>query len=187
MWKRRNATGDLGALAATVLVVIWLLATVAAHLPGPLSRVRRLDRFALLPAWSFFAPNPGISDSVLLVRDRLDDERWTPWRVAWRERPNRFWWAWRPGKRVAKLVSDAASGYRSDLTRDAQAAPLGPAFLLLARIAERAPHDFRALAFQFAIVDISRWWSAHPVAIGAVFSPAIVCPASRRARRRRSP
>ena len=50
-------------------VCLWLGVTLLAQLPARFSQpVRRLDPFGLLPAWSFFAPHPGVTDTVIVVR-----------------------------------------------------------------------------------------------------------------------
>jgi len=140
------------------LVVSWLLATAVAQLPGKVGMFpRRWDALGILPAWTFFAPRPGISDPVLVGRDILEDGSYSPWRVLWREPRQRLRFLWRPGKRISKLVSDCGSSLR-------QADPNGsvqvsvPYLLMGFLAAERMTHDLRSVSWQFALVDVADWF-----------------------------
>ena len=140
------------------LVLAWLLATAIAQLPGKVGMFpRRLDALGILPAWTFFAPRPGISDPVLVGRDRLADGSFSQWQILWREPRQRLRFLWRPGKRVSKLVSDCGSSLR-------QADASGPVllsvpYLLMGYLAsERMTHDLRSASWQFAVVDIADWF-----------------------------
>jgi hypothetical protein len=157
--------------AAWALTVVWLLSTIAGNIPRFQSFVRRLDVLGVVPAWTFFAPNPGVTDTVILVRDLLEDDTWSPWVVAWRERPTRGRVCWRPDKRVAKLVADCGSAIpRAHVEGDET---LGASFLLVANIAQNAPHDWRTKGFQFAIIDIPGWWQGNRAAMSMYSSPTI--------------
>jgi hypothetical protein len=139
-----------------MVVAGWVIATIAANLPRVGRRIQAVDLLGIVPSWTFFAPNPGVSDSVVLVRDLLDDGGWTSWSVAWLEpcRPYTMWW--RPTKRISKLVTDCASTIpRSALEGDET---LGADYLLLASLARDASHDWRSVGFQFAIADVASWW-----------------------------
>ena len=138
------------------LAVIVIVATVVANVPRLSRLVRDKDPLAMVPAWSFFAPHPGVSDPILIIRDYLPDGTVTPWRVAWRETyvPNR--WVWRPHKRVSKLVGDCASILATTTANP----PLTAAFLLLGRLAETAPHDALSEFYEFGIVNAGASWSA---------------------------
>jgi hypothetical protein len=74
---------------------------------GWFNRIRRADRFSLLPAWTFFAPNPGQSDYHLVYRDRRADGSLTGWRevpITVPRKPYSF--IWNPWKRSRKVLSD---------------------------------------------------------------------------------
>lgn len=141
-----------------VLVLAWLLGTALAQLPGTIGMLpRRLDPLGLIPAWTFFAPRPGISDPVIVGRNRLSDSSYSSWVVLWREPEQPLRCLWRPQKRISKLVSDCGSSLR-------QMDPTGPAvfsvpYLLIGFLAsERMVHDIRAVSWQFAIVDLAEWF-----------------------------
>ncbi|MBJ7341725.1 hypothetical protein [Mycolicibacterium sp.] len=89
----------------------WLAVSVVAQLPDRFAEVlRRRDRANLLPLWSFFAPNPGVSDLYLLCRDERSDGTRTTWRDVTPVN-NRRWYAplWNPGRRARKYLFDVTN------------------------------------------------------------------------------
>ena len=149
----------MATLLLGAVVCLWLGLTLFAQLPARFSDpLRRLDTLGLLPAWSFFAPHPGVTDTVIVVRDRIADGDWTPWRVAWTDHATPWRGLWRPGKRVAKLVSDCGPAVARLSLTSPEAVPLTVEFLLLAQLADQSGHDFRALRWQFGLVDLRNWW-----------------------------
>jgi hypothetical protein len=97
------------------LLALWFLLSVLVQF-RPVAGVGRLvvwvksrDVLALIPAWTFFAPNPGTRDYELLYRDLLVDGLYTPWKEV--ERPvGSFTRAlWNPAKRRQKAVVDLCS------------------------------------------------------------------------------
>lgn len=73
-----------------------------------------INRFNILPIYTFFSPNPGKVDSHLLYRDNLVNQDNTDWKevVTIVKRPSHHF-IWNPNKRVNKLVIDALSELRS--------------------------------------------------------------------------
>jgi hypothetical protein len=99
---------------ADAIFAVWLAATLAAAVDDSFGkrRVRRGDVLGLIPAWSFFAPNPGIFDYHLLARSRRRDgsvepfseiapPEVTPWRSIWH-----------PEKRVRKTIFSCCEDLR---------------------------------------------------------------------------
>ena len=93
----------------------WFLLSVANQFGWRLLRkVKPLDRFALLPTWTFFAPNPSRSDYWVLYRERWPGGGYSQWRqVLTGSRRPLLSRVWNPSKRVRKLIIDAGM----DLTR----------------------------------------------------------------------
>src|SRR5262245_45064371 len=154
-------TGGIVAVA-----VGWLAATVLAHVPSQRLAfwIRRLDHAALIPIWTFFAPRPGTQDQVLVVRDVLCDGSVTAWRLAVQPRAPRVLAraVWNPDKRLDKLVSDCVASVLTLSRRDRSFLALDVSHLLLQRLAERAPHDFRAKHFEFATLCVSASHGTSP-------------------------
>lgn len=153
------------------IVAAWLILTVGANLPRAGTLVRRADSFDVLPAWTFFAPNPGTSDSIVLVQDVFPDGAASSWRVAWREHPSglRMWW--RPDKRVAKLVTDCCSSIRTYGTHGD--VTLSGAYLLLAALVEAGPHEVGTTKFRFATAEVHGWWKGNRQPLLVYRSPEI--------------
>lgn len=107
---------DLGSWTTAEIVIAvaftaWLIASIANQLPGDLCRwLKRRDVIAAIPAWTFFAPNPGRSDYFLLYRDRSPDGHLGPWRVVAMEGKDGLLSAlWNPLKRKNKALTDMVS------------------------------------------------------------------------------
>ena len=67
------------------------------------------DFFSLLPAWNFFAPNPGTTDYHLLYRDKLHNGEYSVWRELRVDKERGLLKGiWNPNKRQSKIISDVA-------------------------------------------------------------------------------
>ena len=89
----------------------WLVISVFAQFSKKrwMLWLRYNDIFALIPLWTFFAPNPGVTDTRLLYRDRLVDAQYSPWievKFSNNSVLNAFW---HPEKRRKKVVMDTCS------------------------------------------------------------------------------
>ncbi|MFI9723607.1 hypothetical protein ACIHFE_28785 [Streptomyces sp. NPDC052396] len=150
----------MGSVLVAVALAVWLLVTVVAALPriGDAVRKRVPTWFApLLPAWTFFAPNPATKDKVLMYRDVLANGSAGPLRLVLPEGGARG----RAGKALfdaaAHLMRQAAKGWEEEPdapTRDARLMISTPYLLLLNRAAA-APHDAAAIGFEFVLANAS--------------------------------
>jgi hypothetical protein len=91
------------------------------------SWVRARDRFALVPWWTFFAPNPGVTDVRLLWREELVDGTVGPWHEAVRPRGGYQRAAWNPTKRARKGAYDCGRS----VSREGERGQTGLALLSL--------------------------------------------------------
>lgn len=101
------------ALAFVTLWAIWFaVSALVQFLPARWDeKCRRWDLFSLLPRWTFFAPNPGVSDYHLLYRDRLGNSAFGHWKEVSLDPKRTLTKAvWNPQKRNAKLLTDAVRG-----------------------------------------------------------------------------
>jgi hypothetical protein len=150
---------QLSPLAAAVyaLVALWLLITLVAQFRWIVPFTRWLDGIHLIPRWTFFAPNPGIRDHHLVLRERLADGQLGAWRSVpvYPPRPP-LAWLWHPRKRASKVLSDAiqALGFlmRHGLEPDAVSCTL-PYLVLVRYAAAVLPRTPGAMQFQIAIID----------------------------------
>jgi hypothetical protein len=69
--------------------------------------LKRHDACALIPVWTFFAPNPGTRDVRLLWRERYSDGTLSAWRETTPPDPGPWKGLWNPHKRARKAVTDA--------------------------------------------------------------------------------
>jgi len=98
-------------LVVATFFLLWLGASALNQLPGELCRwLKRHDVIAAIPAWTFFAPNPGKSDFFLLYRDRSPEGYASPWRVVHVDgKAGMISAVWNPIKRRNKALTDHAS------------------------------------------------------------------------------
>lgn len=99
----------LGLLALWFLISLLAQFRRVAWLGDWVSRVKSRDTLALIPAWTFFAPNPGTRDFELLFRDRLVEGQYTPWKELERPVGSILRAIWNPAKRRQKAVVDMCS------------------------------------------------------------------------------
>lgn len=141
-----------------VLIAVWLALTVLAQFRLLQRLLSPFDGFHLIPRWTFFAPNPGVRDYHLVVRERLADGRLTSWQnvPVYEARPP-LAFLWHPQKRASKVLSDAIQTLGFLLRREGVSVsglPFTLPYLVLLRYAARAvPAQRGATEFQFAIVD----------------------------------
>jgi hypothetical protein len=115
----RDAMIESLAMGAVVLLGVWLLLTMCNQVNLRWMRlVRHLDVMLLIPRWTFFAPNPGLSDFHLSVRTLSADGTASAWEeidgIAHRTLRSALW---NPEKRVTKAVIEVASAL-APLCRD---------------------------------------------------------------------
>ncbi len=103
-----RARNLLGAAAAT-WIGVHLTATVLQNTPESFNQdLRKFTGGWPIPGWRFFAPNPGIQNVHLLVRERSSPERTSAWRDVTPAMRHGFVSAlWNPGSRGPKALFDA--------------------------------------------------------------------------------
>lgn len=162
----------------TAVFGVWLCATVALNVPFLERRVGRfLTRriWALVPNWSFFAPHPAMSDTLLFYRDRYCSGVCSPWRhielIPHGRRFRRI--AWNPGARVDKAVADAESLLIQEDVKSGGVSPQGLAltvpYLLLLNWVCSFPVGPGAVSRQFSIVRHNRRQGAIEVILVSGF------------------
>jgi hypothetical protein len=115
----------------------------------------------IVPRWNFFAPNPGIHDYHLLIRDRSIDGEVGPWISITEFDSSRPWYAcvWNPEKRRKKALFDTTC----ILVQKAQLASeeempklqLSIPYLLIASLVDTRHRSPLSVARQFCLVQRS--------------------------------
>lgn len=113
------------------------------------------DSFALIPTWTFFAPNPGTTDTRILWRERLLDGSVSQWHEVEPPTGGFLRAIWNPSKRVRKALTDVGQ----ILTRRASQQPdnrlllVSMPFLMLLHYVSSLPASPLVEARQFVIVQ----------------------------------
>jgi hypothetical protein len=99
--------------------------------------------FGLIPIWTFFAPNPGMTDYYLLYRDRLPDGSLDNWRkVELKQSENGFRLAlWNPTKRNHKALSDMVSSLIRLANHRRSEALVTVPYILILNVVTTRPHS----------------------------------------------
>lgn len=147
------------AIVVVIIYVVWGAATVANqfHSWCP-TWLRAVDVFGLIPVWTFFAPNPGMTDYYLLYRDRLPDGSLDNWRkVELKQSENGFRLAlWNPTKRKHKALSDIVSSLiRLAKHRESEALVATVPYILILNFITSRPHSLGTNGTQFMVLEHS--------------------------------
>ncbi len=91
------------------IFIIWFIATIIVQFRN--SKLEQIikphDQLALLPLWTFFAPNPGVNDYHLLYREDYEDGSRSAWQeIEINEKRSFSTCFWNPSKRGKKVISD---------------------------------------------------------------------------------
>lgn len=122
-------------------------------------KVLEYDYFHLLPFWTFFAPEPGVSDHELMYRDRSADKTATLWKkVVYAQRSTSFFWFIDNNKYKSKIISDHQSHIIQMLKNEFTHNQLKLTFSYLSLLSYvmQFPKNDNAEQRQFIIVDKDR-------------------------------
>ncbi|HVW65890.1 MAG TPA: hypothetical protein VHB01_12855 [Nitrosospira sp.] len=140
------------------LVALWLAITLLAQHRRFQPLINSLDGFHVIPRWTFFAPNPGVRDYHLVVRERRVDGSTTEWKSVPVYAPRPGWaWLWHPEKRSSKIMNDAIQSIKF-LQKQGEVGATGlpftmPYLLLLRYASHTVPPEPDSTGFQIAIIE----------------------------------
>jgi hypothetical protein len=139
---------------ALVVAIGALVFTGATQFRNPrLERwARSRDVFCLLPIWTFFAPNPGTTDTRLLWREALGSGHVGPWRELSPPRWSPWRALWNPDRRTQKAIADAG-GLLAQHRGDSDSVQLTIPYLMLLRYVAAQCGSPHAIARQFVVVQ----------------------------------
>ena len=147
---------SLTVAATIVFFSIWLALTVVNqfHEKRP-SWLVSMDIFGLVPIWTFFAPNPGMTDYYLLYRDRLPGGTLGSWKhIRLQHRTSLLSAIWGPDRRRNKALSDlVAAAVQLVMTAGQKGIHVSIPYLLLLNYITSLPHSMAAEATQFMILE----------------------------------
>lgn len=154
-----NSQMSYAAIVVIIIYVVWFAATIANqfHSRCPVW-LRAVNIFGLIPIWTFFAPNPGMTDYYLLYRDRLPDGSFDNWKkIELKSSENGFRLAlWNPTKRKHKALSDLVSAV-AEFVKDhgAEAVFVSVPYILILNFITSRPHSLGTDGTQFMILEHS--------------------------------
>jgi hypothetical protein len=151
---------------AAVLFGLWFAVSIPNQFSGDrFNWIKNRNVYLLIPGWTFFAPNPGVTNYRYVLRDVYADGTSSEWEeVDWCESRRLVHSIWHPGRHRTKLIVDCINGLSitiKDLDRHGvdfrshpQSYMVSTPYLALLNIAMRArPKQAGAVSRQFAIVE----------------------------------
>jgi hypothetical protein len=140
----------------TLLYACVLALTVLRQFPQiSASRLLRWDSVGFVPGFSFFAPNPGSHDYVLVYRTFTNGLA-SYWKDPLDARPRSLTSAiWNPNKRVRKAMIDLSGSLAHSATIQPNSNDIMlsiPYLLMLHHVSRLASHDKAATKVQFALL-----------------------------------
>ena len=152
--------------ALCTLFGVWIVLTVLAQFESSsvATKVKILDTFHLIPRWTFFAPNPCLSNYHLVYRDFLLDGSCSSWaEVHGLITPRGVWGSiWNPRKRRAKCFIDVVQ-MLSAHPPDQQPPVLSFGYIWALHMCIFLPRTQAAQFRQFAVVAVMRGRSEEQV------------------------
>ncbi|HTS31809.1 MAG TPA: hypothetical protein VMH81_38330 [Bryobacteraceae bacterium] len=140
----------------SALFAFWIGATIVRQVwKGHHPVLNGMDRFSLIPRWTFFAPNPATSDYRLMFRDRYAGGRFSLYReVPLGARLSVLHVIWNPGKRGQKLLADSVRGLvRSAAAMHESGLKTTLGYLAILNYVASLPRTSASEATQFVIVE----------------------------------
>lgn len=142
------------------IFTVWFVLSIAAQMKeGVHDRFPLLSGLGLVPRWAFFAPRPGMDDTHLLYRDRLDSGTCSEWSCLATPESRRWFHAlWNPRKFHSKVIVDLMSSLViqkrqiADKDFDDRALMLTVPYIALLHFVMRVPRPETATARQFVVV-----------------------------------
>jgi hypothetical protein len=112
------------------------------------------DACACIPSWTFFAPNPGVTDARLLWREQLVDSTVSPWHEVVPPHGGLLRALWNPTKRARKAVTDSGPMVVSLAARNpgSKLPMLSLPYLMIVQHVTALPGSPLSVARQFAVV-----------------------------------
>jgi len=136
---------------------VWLLASTICqfNILRLENFFRRWDIFSLLPRWSFFAPNPGVTDYHLLYRDKDQENecgRWYEYAIA--SKRTLVGAVWNPRKRTKKALADTVQTLiRSSKEMTPAQYKTSICYIALVNFISSLPRNEESKATQFMIME----------------------------------
>jgi hypothetical protein len=154
--------------------VLWFAASVALYVPGPWQGpIRKLAAWSVMPAVTYFAPDPVDVDFHLVFRDVLLDGTTGSWQEVPFENPRPLSLLWDLSKRQQRALLDATSELSRLASEVAPACRSGERMLLLSfpylfllNLVAHQPRARGATHRQFVIVQSQGFGNERRLSLG---------------------
>lgn len=150
---------SFAAIVVITIYVIWGGATIVNQFHSRCPKwLHALNIFGLIPIWTFFAPNPGMTDYYLLYRDRLPDGSLDNWKkIELKGSANSFRLAlWNPTKRKNKALSDLVTSLIDFVKHQgSEAVFVSVPYILILNFITSRPHSLGTDGTQFMVLEHS--------------------------------
>lgn len=142
----------------------WLAATVACQFNSRLARaLRRRDPLLVIPQWTFFAPEPAVTDYHVLYRDEYSDGTHSGWMELVLDPKPACRAVWNVHKRRSKALFDLVQGLLTLLADDPRAeVKYTVGYVLLLQAVSREPRGREPARTQFVVVESSGYTPSGP-------------------------
>jgi len=148
---------SFAAIVVITVYVVWLAATIVNQFHSWCPKwLKAVNVFALIPIWTFFAPNPGMTDYYLLYRDRLPDGSLDNWKkIELKASDNGFRVAlWNPTKRKHKALTDLVSTLTQVVKRQgSEGLVVSVPYILILNFITSRPHSLGTDGTQFMVLE----------------------------------
>jgi hypothetical protein len=145
------------AIVVITIHVLWGVATIVNQFHSWRPRwLNVVNIFGLIPVWTFFAPNPGMTDYYLLYRDRLPDGSLDNWKkIELKGSENGFrHMLWNPTKRKQKALSDVLSSLIEFVKHGGNdAVVVSVPYILILNFVTSHPHTLGTDGTQFMVLE----------------------------------
>jgi hypothetical protein len=158
------------AIVTGIFFTAWIVITIIGQFQQNrlVQLLKRYDFFALIPTWTFFAPNPAVQDFSLLFRDKDVSGQLTAWKVfVYRIPPPGIRGIWNPAKRRSKAINDMATVWLliRDTNPQSHEYVLSIPYLCLLHQILVAPREDSVVATQMAVASVFSHQKERPAEI----------------------
>lgn len=163
---------QIATIIVGAILGLWLLLTAICQFRGEFSaKIRRWDSFFLLPAWTFFSPNPGTKDYRLAAQDVDSDNG--DWVVVELTKPNGpLSFLFNPNKIRKKCLIDIANQTieaRNNLSAEPRLLWITHAYLSALNRAQSATDTMDGFErFRFAIIASGGYFNKDELSLVVV-------------------
>lgn len=139
-------------------LITWFILTAIVQFWSSFSElkvIRFLDQLAIIPRWTFFAPNPGTVDYHLLYRNQCSNGDVTNWKEVPFNSRTSIEFLWHPDKRQRKALGDCVNELIEAYKKSGSGVRLSVSYMLLLNFVTNCSQHADAQLVQFVVMQKS--------------------------------